>query len=355
MKACIYYAPKDIRVEEIARPDAGDNGIVIKVGACGICPIMDVPRFQRELLDHARGIAFGHEFCGDVVEIGSRVDTVRIGDRVYGLAFQPCGKCSLCLNKDFVRCINFESGMAGTWINGGFAEYLKFPFVTPENIMTIPDSMSHRDGALIEPVSVAVGLASKAKEGDVVVIIGQELMGLATVAELKARGIKRIIVSDISDKRLEKSADVGADIIVHEHREDLARIVIDETHGFGADVVIETAGRAEAFINAVDVVRPHGSIWLGAFYESPFMFDPSYQRPERPHSNLTQKGGMSIHCAWLTLPDRTMRRKRAMEIIQKGEITAEKHVTHFFSMDRITEAFEVAMNPQKSIKVIVEP
>jgi threonine dehydrogenase-like Zn-dependent dehydrogenase len=214
--------------------------------------------------------------------------------------------------------------------------------------------MSYRNGTLIEPVSVAVGLASKAKEGDVVVVLGQELMVLATVSELKTRGVKRIIVSDISDKRLEKSGEVGADIIIHEHREDLARMVMKETHSLGADVVIETAGRAETFLNAVDVVRPHGDIWLGAFYEGPFMFDPSYQHPERPHSNLTQKGGMSIHCAWLTLPDRTIRRKRAVEIIQNGEITAEKYVTHFFSMDRITEAFEVAMNPQESIKVIVE-
>jgi threonine dehydrogenase-like Zn-dependent dehydrogenase len=355
MQAAVYYGPRDIRIEEIKRPAAGKEGIIIRVRACGICPLMDIPRYQRRLFDHAPKIVLGHEFSGDVVEIGTYVTAVKPGDRVYGLAFRPCGKCQACMNKDYVRCSNFEHGTAGTWINGGFAEYLEFPFVTDENIIRFPDSISYRDGALIEPVSVGVGLASKAKAGDTVVVLGQELMGLATVIQLKSMGVAKVFAGDLSEKRLEKSREAGADITINENTQDVVEAVLKETKGAGADIVIETAGRPATFLQAIDLVRPHGEIWLGAFYEGPFMFDPSWQRTEMPHSNLTQKGGISIHCAWLTLPNRVIRRARAVELIQSGKITADKYVTHIFPLDKIREAFECALNPYESIKVIVEP
>ncbi|MBN2058881.1 MAG: alcohol dehydrogenase catalytic domain-containing protein [Deltaproteobacteria bacterium] len=355
MKAAVYYGPRDIRVEELERPEAGEEGIVIKIGACGICPLMDIPRYKNRLLDHAPKIVLGHEFCGDVIEIGSKVSSVNMGDKVYGLAYRPCGKCGACRSKDYIKCENFELGTAGTWINGGFAEYMRFPFATMENITILPKDMSHRDGSLIEPVSVGVGLASKAKAGDIVAIMGQELMGLATVAQLKKMGDIKIIVCDLSEKRLKKSREVGADIVVNENQDDPVSVIMAETSGRGADVVIETAGRETTFLKSIDAVKPHGDIWLGAFYDGPFLFNPSLQRPEKPHSNLTQKGGISMHCAWLTLPNRSIRRAQAVELIQSGEISADKHVTHFFPLDKITEAFEAAINPFDSIKVVVEP
>lgn len=354
MQAAVYYGPGDIRIEQLDRPVAGEQGIVIRVKACGICPLMDIPRYQRHLLDHAPRVVLGHEFSGEVVEVGAAADAVKLGDRVYGIAFQPCGKCKACLEKDYVRCASFEQGVAGTWINGGFAEYLRFPFITSENIIAFPDSMSYLDGALIEPVSVGVGLASKAKAGETVVVQGQELMGLATVVELKARGVGKIIVSDISEKRLAKSYQAGADVVVNESREDLLTVVKRETADRGADIVIETGGRPATFMQAIDVVRPHGEIWLGTFYEGAFPFDPSLQRPGMAHSNLTQKGGISIHCAWLTLPNRTQRRARAVELIQSGVITAEKYVTQVFPLEKINEAFKCAINPLESIKVVIQ-
>lgn len=355
MKAAIYHGPRDIRIEEIDRPKPGDTGIVIRVKACGICPLMDIPRYQRVCVDHAPGVVLGHEFSGEVVEIGSSVTAVSIGDRVYGLAYRPCNNCDSCNNKDFLNCRNFEKGTAGTWINGGFAEYLEFPWVSEGNIITFPDNMSYRDGALIEPVSIGVGLASKAKPGDTVVVLGQELMGLATVVKLKEMGVQSIIVGDISRKRLEKSLEAGAGIAVNEAEEDIVKVVQTETRGRGADVVIETAGRPDTFIQSIDLVRPFGDIWLGAFYEGPFMFDPSRQNPAMPHSNLTQKGGISMHCAWLTLPNRTIRRAQAVELIHSGKITAEKYITGIFPLERIDEAFKAALNPQETIKVLVEP
>jgi (R,R)-butanediol dehydrogenase/meso-butanediol dehydrogenase/diacetyl reductase len=355
MKAAVYYGPKDIRIEEINRPSPQDMGIVIRVKACGICPLMDIPRYQRICVDHAPRVVLGHEFSGEVVEVGSAQTAVKVGDRVYGLAYRPCNNCESCQKQDYLNCRNFEKGVAGTWINGGFAEYLEFPWVSEGNIIAFPENMSYRDGALIEPVSIGVGLASKAKTGDTVVILGQELTGLATVIKLKEMGVSRIIVGDISKKRLEKSLEAGADIAVNEDQGDIVKIVQAETKGKGADVVIETSGRPAAFIESIDLVRPFGDIWLGAFYEGPFMFDPSRQNPALPHSNLTQKGGISMHCAWLTLPNRTIRRAQAVDLIHSGKITADKYVTGVFPLDEINKAFQTALNPQETIKVLIEP
>jgi L-iditol 2-dehydrogenase len=355
MKAAIYYGPGDIRIEEVERPVAGDEGLVLRVRASGICPIMDIPRYKNKLLDCATGIALGHEFSGEVVEVGPRVNGVKLGDKVHGLSFRPCYQCDSCQSGDFGRCKNFSKGTSGTWINGSFAEYLWFPFVSPENIIVLPDDISHRDGALIEPLGIGIGLANKARAGDVVVILGQEFNGLATLACLKSIGVAKSIVYDESPLRLEKSRELGADIVVNGLNTDLAELVMEETSGKGADVVIETAGLPSTFLKAIDVVREHGDIWLGAFYDGAFMFNPSFQNPMRPHSNLTQKGGMSVHCAWFTLGDRIKRRQQAVDIIQSGIITAEKFVTDVFPLEKIREAFEKAKNSYESIKVLVEP
>ena len=125
MKAAIYYGPHDIRIEEIERPRPGDAGILVRIKACGICPLMDIPRYQRICVDHAPRVVLGHEFSGEVVEVGRSVTAVKVGDRVYGLAYRPCNSCDACLKQNYIHCENFEKGTAGTWINGGFAEYLE--------------------------------------------------------------------------------------------------------------------------------------------------------------------------------------------------------------------------------------
>ena len=149
--------------------------------------------------------------------------------------------------------------------------------------------------------------------------------------------------------------EAGADIAVDESVEDIVPIVMKETSGKGADVVIETAGRPATFYQSIDLIKEQGSIWLGSFYSGPFMFDPSLPRPTMPQSNLTQKHGISIHCPWLTFGDHATRRKQAMDLIHSGVVTADRFVSHYYPLDKIKEAFEASLNPYESIKVIVEP
>lgn len=363
MKAAIYYGPGDIRIEEIERPKAEDGveglGVVCKVHACGICSIMDFPAWKRPWLTYGTGHAPGHEWSGEVVEVGPNVNAVKVKDRVYGLSYNPCYQCDACKAKDWALCFNFNKGAAGERINGGFAEYILFPFVTEQNIIKLTDDLTYRDGALIEPLSLSAGLANKAKADDVVVVMGQDLVGLGVVAKLKEKGVAKVIAGDVSKKRCEASKELGADVVVDELNEDIVEVAIKETEGKGAAVVIVTSREPVNFQQAIDVVQHDGMIWLGTSYDEPFMFHPTLQRPEMPWSNITQKGGISIHCAWGTLGAREQRPigtwLQALKLMQSGKITADKYVTHIFPLEKIKEAFEMALNPHESIKVIVEP
>jgi threonine dehydrogenase-like Zn-dependent dehydrogenase len=371
MKAAVFYGPGDIRVEEIERPSAGSKGMVLKVEACGICPLIDVPHYKIsfpnvDVPPHYQAtppeggprVVLGHEFSGQVVEVGSEVTAAKVGDRLYGVAWAPCGICDACQAGDYESCPFIDGG--GRVTNGAMAEYMLFPnetyrSVTEDKLIKLPDNVSYRDGALIEPVRLGVGMAKKATAGDVVVVFGQEIMGLSAVVHLKKIGAAKIIVADISGKRLQAAREVGADVVVDVLNDDIFQVVMRETSNKGADLVIEASCRPESLQQAVTVVRPFGQIWLGTFYTAGPFFDPSWQASRMVGMNLTQKPGISIHNTWGTLGSWMPLLEEAVNILQSGKITAEKYVTHYFPLNKVKEAFETAMNSWESIKVMIEP
>lgn len=371
MKAAVYYGPGDVRIEEIDRPVPGDEGMVMKVGACGICPIIDLAHYRMSFplkdvpshretvpLSATSGVVLGHEFSGEVVEVGPKVTTVKPGDRLYGVAWSPCGKCESCRLGNQADCLYIDA--AGRVINGAMAEYILFPNVTypsvrEDKIIGLPRDLSFRDGALLEPLRLSMGLAAKAKAGETVVVFGQEVIGLGVAARLKAMGAAKVIVTDVSKKRLQVARDVGADVVVDALNEDILEAVMDETSGRGADIVMETSCRPESLQDAVNVIRPFGVIWLGTFYTAGPFFDPSYQRPGMVSMNITQKAGISIRCAWGTLGPWLPNLELARDLMQAGTLTAATVVSHVFPLEKAKEAFEAALNPHESIKVMIEP
>ena len=371
MKAAVYRGPGDIRVEEVERPKAGDCGVVVKVGACGLCPIIDLahykmsfplkdvpPHRQADPLTATSGIVLGHEFSGEAVEVGSKTTAVKKGDRLYGITWCPCGKCVACRAGNPEECIFIDA--AGRVANGAMAEYILFPnvvypSVTPDKLIKLKEGMSFRDGALLEPMRLGLGLANKAKPGDVVAVFGQEVIGLTAVARLKSIGAAMVIAIDVSKKRLEASRDAGADLVIDALHDDIFGSVMEATSGGGADVAIEVSCRPESLQEAVNVLKPFGDIWLGTFYTAGPFFNPSWQYPGMISMNITQKAGASIHCAWGTLGPWLPNLQLASDMILSGKITADKVVTHVFPLEEAKEAFEAALNPHESIKVMIEP
>lgn len=348
MKAGILYGPGDIRIEEVERPEAGDDGIVIRVRAAGICGSDLHPyRVGAQIAPQQRR-AHGHEVAGDVVETGVNVTDVKVGDRVWAWPFLPCFECGSCRQKDYWACTN-RKGMAGQGMHGGFAEYVWVPaVVVPQkntdivpNVIKLPDAMSYQDGVLIEPISVGAGAVKTAapEADDVVAVLGAGIIGLGTVVSLRASGVSRIIVSDVSERRLKAAETLGASMVLNAAEEDVVRRVMAETSGRGADIVVEVAGKPVTFRQAVEAVRRHGKVMLAGIYEETVAFSPNVLVLKA----VRTIGLIDAHFA------------EGFEIMKAGWVKDGQVVSHAFPLDRISEAFETAADPQESIKVMIEP
>jgi len=348
MKAGILYGPGDIRIEEVERPEAGDNGIVIRVQAAGVCGSDLHPyRVGSQVPPEGRW-AHGHEVSGDVVETGTNVRDVEAGDRVWVWPFLPCFECEPCRKKDHWACVN-RKGMAGHGLHGGFAEYVWVPaVVVPQadtsivpNVIKLPDEMTYQEGVLAEPVSVGSGIVkyAKPKADDVVVILGAGIIGLGTVVNLMASGVSRVIISDVSEKRLSAAKELGADIVINPTEEDVTSCVMAETSGIGADVVVEVAGQPVTFRQSIELARRHGKIMLAGLYEETVEFSPNA---------LVMKAAQTIGCIDAHFAE-------GFGIVKAGWVKDSQVVSHTFPLDRISEAFDVAVDTQESIKVMIEP
>lgn len=287
MKAAIYHGPGDIRVEQIEKPKASDGvngyGVVAKVKVCGITDTLDLPAYKRGSWMYKPGVALGYEWSGDVVEIGPKVTAVKVGDRVHGHAVRPCLKCGPCLAGNYEQCLGYREGGAGHGIHGGLAEYMLFPYATESSIKKLPDEVSYHDATLTTLMRLGLGLAEKVKAGDVVVIQGVKFLSLATLARLKQLGIaKKIIVTDVSKKRLEKGREFGAQVLIDELNEDVVKAVMKETADIGAQVIIETTGASVNFQRALQIASEGnvktippldgGVIWVSEPFDEPFPF-----------------------------------------------------------------------------------
>jgi L-iditol 2-dehydrogenase len=361
MKAAIYYGAGDVRIEKVERPRARAEGVVLKVRACGICDIMDLDQWKRGPSGKVPPYRFGHEYAGEVVEVGSKVTMYQVGDRVAAFPiFSPCYKCESCLIGDYWRCINWTRGIQ-YW---AFAEYLEIPFVTSASSVKVPDTLSFHDLTFIEPLQLAAGVGEKGKAGDTVVVQGQDLLGLGIVVKLKEREAK-VISSDISKKRIDASREIGADVVIDAINEDVVQVVMKETSGEGADVVIVNDPRPAGLSQAISAVKRGGTIWL-VMYHSPFKFASSlppmidlwtspaahYVEPPVAFNPVL----LNMQCCYGTFTEsRVSRFLQAVELVKSRKITAEKYVTHVFPLDKIKEALEVASNPHECIKVVVEP
>ena len=200
--------------------------------------------------------------------------------------------------------------------------------------------MSYQDGVLIEPVSVGAGAVKYAEPttDDVAVVLGAGIIGLGTVANLKALGVRRIIVTDVSPKRLGAARDLGADLILNPAEEDIVGRVMAETGG-GADIVVETAGKPDTFRQSINMVRRGGKIMMVGLYEEPVEFSPNL---------LVLKAIRTIGCIDAHFLE-------GFEIMKAGWVKDRQVVSHTFPLDRINEAFETAIDTNESIKVMIEP
>lgn len=238
MKAAVVVANEDIKYSDIEEPKVTKGTVKVKVAVSGICG-SDVPRVLHNGV-HFYPIVLGHEFSGDVVEVGEGVTSVKVGDRVAGAPLVPCMVCNDCQKGNYALCKHYT--FIGSRQNGSNADYVVIP---QRNAVVFDKSISYEQGAMFEPSTVALHgvLQNDYRGGGTVAILGGGTIGIFALQWAKLLGAKKVIVFDISDERLALAKKLGADAVVNTLKEGFIDDALAHTDGgSGYNYVYETAG-----------------------------------------------------------------------------------------------------------------
>jgi (R,R)-butanediol dehydrogenase/meso-butanediol dehydrogenase/diacetyl reductase len=256
MKAAVFHgAGSPLAIEEVAAPRAGPGEMIMQVRRCGVCGT-DL-HFTEAGTAVADGSVLGHEFCGEVVEIGPGVaEGWKVGDRVVSLPFVGCGTCAWCLNGQPVWCRSMRDHASGR-IPGGFAEYTA---IGAAGTLRLPAGMSWDEAALIEPLAVGLHGVRRARldAGANVLVVGAGPVGLAVVTWAKALGARRIAVTARSNRGAEMALALGATDFIPADKD--VRREFRKLAGGPPDAVFECVGAPGVLDQCVALAPIHGQV-----------------------------------------------------------------------------------------------
>lgn len=283
MKAAVFHAQEDLRIEEVADPSPGPGQVKLRNAFAGICGsdlhVYYTPEAAGLDFEHPHPLTgstlpqiLGHEFSGTVVELGEGVDGVSVGDRVAVWPIYSCGECAACRRGMYNVCqkIGFH-GLSSD--GGGMAE---FTTVDASKLHVLPENVDLRLGALVEPMSVSWHAVSRSgvRSGGTALIAGAGPIGIGVWFALKARGIEKVLVSEPSADRRAIIAALGATVI-DPVGEDLAAAVAALTDGDGVDVAFDAAGAGPAVTSSLASLVPGGRVVVVAIHERTMDFLPT--------------------------------------------------------------------------------
>ena len=273
MKAAVVCANEDVRYMDIEEPQVSAGMVKIRVKASGICG-SDIPRVLHNGV-HFYPIVLGHEFSGEVVEIGEGVTKVQVGDKVTGAPLLPCLTCDDCQNGNYSLCKNYS--FIGSRQQGSNADYLVIP---ERNAVPFDKSISYEQGAMFEPSTVALhGLKlNDYKGGEYVAVLGCGTIGIFTAQWAKIFGAKKVVVFDISDERLALAKRMGADEVVNTLKENYMAEAKAITGGKGYGYVFETAGQIPTMHMAFELAGNKANVCFIGTPHVDLTFTPKFER-----------------------------------------------------------------------------
>jgi len=335
MQCAYLYAPGDLRLVEREPLALRPDDVRVDVAQTGICGT-DLHVYGGMVFGRAatEPVAFGHEFSGRVVEVGSNVTTFSVGERVTAIPNTPCGKCGLCRSGRAHVCQNRVTLRSGSW-----APSLVLP---AQNVYHLPDAVSDRLGALTEPLACAVRAVdrSELRSGDRICIVGAGPIGLFVLAVAKASGAQTIVVSEPRPYRQELARRMGADIVVDPRESDLAMAVREVTDGIGADVVFEVVGHPRTIAQAVECAAPGATVIIVGVTDAAAQVTIPGQQIF--HRELTIRGTRGP----------TYAVERAIRWLAKLDF--EPVMTHTFPLVQVNEAIQLGLSGDAG-KILLEP
>ena len=256
MRACVLHAVGDLRCEEVPDPVPRDGEALVAVRACGVCG-SDIPRIFSKGT-YAFPTIPGHEFAGEVVDVGVNADRGLIGKRVVVFPLIPCRKCLACATGAYAQCEDYD--YLGSRSNGGFAEFVAAP---AWNLLPVPENISFEEAAMVEPAAVAAHALRRVvmERGDVSLIFGAGPIGLILGMWSRTWGAGETLFVDIDSAKLEFARRFGFERVFNPTEGDLVAWLKDIAPR-GADLVVEASGSSAAFEQCTLTARAFGCIVL---------------------------------------------------------------------------------------------
>lgn len=283
MKAAVVCGNEDVRYMDYKEPQVQPGTVKVKVKASGICG-SDIPRVLHHGV-HFYPIVLGHEFSGDVVEVGEGVTKVKVGDRVSGAPLLPCMTCEDCQKGNYSLCKHYS--FIGSRQQGSNADYVVIP---EKNAVVFDPSVSYEQGAMFEPSTVALHgiLHNGYKGGGTVAVLGGGTIGLFTMQWAKIFGGKKVVVFDINRERLELAKRLGADETICSLDEDYMEQVEKIVGKSGFQYVFETAGQPATMETAFLLAANKASVCFIGTPHKDLTFSPAvWEQMNRKEFRLT--------------------------------------------------------------------
>lgn len=344
MKALRWHDQKDIRLEEIEEPVTGTGQVKMKVKWCGICgsdlheylggPIFIPVDEPHPLTGEKAPVTLGHEFSGEVVEVGEGVSNYKVGDRVV---VEP-----IFATHGHQGAYNLDEQMGFLGLAGGGGGLSEYVAVDEELLFKLPDDLSYEQGALVEPSAVALYAvrSSKVKAGDKVAVFGCGPIGLLVIEALKAAGATDIYAVELSPERQAKAEELGA-IVVNPAEVDDTVAEISRLTGGGVDVSFEVTGVPVVLRQAIQSTGIGGETIIVSIWEQGAEILPN----DIVIKERTVKGIIGYRDVYPAV----------LSLMQKGYFSADKLVTKRIPLDDvIEEGFQSLIKEKNQVKILVQ-
>ena len=332
MKALVVEDINTLTYKDVSIPQINDDEVLIKVKACGICG-SDIPRVKNNGV-HFYPIIVGHEFSGEIVELGKNVTSYSLGDRVTAAPLIPCNNCDNCYQGNPAMCQHYS--FIGSRQNGAMAEYVAVP---AKNIVPIADNVTYAQAACIEPITVAIHGVERAgaiDSGKSAIVYGCGTIGILTMQCLKAKGLEKIYVIDIDDYKLELAKILGAYEVLNS-----TKINIPEYFNkIGkVDYVYETAGVNFLQSQVLELAKKGGHvIYIGTAHKDVTIPAKSFE--------LILRGELNVTGSWMSYsaPFPGNEWIAAAEYLQTGKVKVDEIITHKIPLSDGIKAFDILSN-----------
>jgi L-iditol 2-dehydrogenase len=342
MLATLLLEPGRLELKDVEIPKAGPGEVVVRVRTALTCGT-DLKTFRRGHPKIPMPTMFGHEFSGDIYQIGDGVTEFQVGDQVMSAPTAPCGECVYCTKgQDNLCSLSME-----TMINGAYAEYVRIPaHIVRNNMFKKPAHLSYGEAAMLEPLSCVVYGMDQVSIGgdDTVLVIGAGAIGLMHLMVAKALGAGRVIVAGRWENRLKVAKAMGADAVIDVDSESTFQRVRDLTDGIGADIVIECTGQLSVWEDAPDFVRKGGTVVL--FGGLPPGTRATFDTTRLHYDQITLKGVFHYSRAAV---------RKAYRLLADREVRVSDLITGTYPLSELKQVFDLLREKGQGIKFAVVP